>query len=357
MYESDTTPRSGGEEAGPRRGYPWPRRSRTWMIVIPAILVLAAGLAAVWLFFLQDKQASGPPAPVLETQLERPVSGAVIATAWDRPSAVVTAGDRVYVLDTGNNRILDMDRTGAVDAVIGESGESAFLLRGPCDMAVHDGLFYIANTEAGEIAVVSAENNVVLRMPFPVDGAGPRPRPTGVHVTPDGTVYASDWESGRVAIFDANGEFVRYFGEDTVGTFAFTNPTGLTLDADGNLYVAEFSTGGVRKISPQGRQLAVYAILPDNPGVSESTDLVIADNGFLYMADAKRSVVQVFSREARYLGIVGLLDGERIDSPIALLRPWGLAMVGNELFVIDRERGLDIFVIDPAYFTQGATAN
>jgi hypothetical protein len=89
-------------------------------------------------------------------------------------------------------------------------------------------------------------------------------------------------------------------------------------------------------------------------GVSEATDVVIADNGLLFMADNKRSVIHVFSESARYLGIVGLFDASRRDSPGALLRPWGLATDGEELFVIDRQRGQQIYSIDADHFL-GAT--
>ena len=353
--KSETTPDgdgvSGGEERPDSRSESEGGRSSRarrvdFAILAGLVLVLAA---AGWFFFIRDSEPAGPPAPVLEAKIEEPVSGTVIATDWSSPSAVAVDGDHIYVLDTGNNRILSMDHEGAVDNIICETDDCALLLDAPQDMEVVDGLFYVANTEKGQVDVVTNTGAIVRTYKLPVE-PGVAPRATGVHVTQDGTVYVSDWSSGKVAIFDPDGAFQQYFGEDTVGVFVFTEPTGLTTDSDGNLYVAEFSLGMVRKISPIGRELGTFSMMGGVTTASEVADVIIADSGLVYLADNKRSVVHVFSRAARYLGIVGLLDGSRMDSPLALLRPQGLDSAGDQLYVIDAKRGLEIFTIDPAFY-------
>jgi len=337
--ESDATP---DEEVFSKR-----RLRGRWVDVgIIAVVVL---VAAGWFFFIRDGEPSGPPTPILETVIETPLSGVVDATDWSLPSAVAVDGDRIYVLDTGNNRILSMDHEGVVDNIICETDDCALLLDGPQDMEYLGGLFYVANTEKGQVDVVDAAGTIIRTYELPVE-PGVFPRATGVTVAKDGSVYVSDWTSGRVAIFEPDGAFRLFFGEDTVGIFEFTDPTGLMLDDDGNLYVAEFSLGLVRKISPIGRELAIFSMMGGITTVSEASDLVIDDNGFLYLADSKRSVVHVFSRAARYLGVVGLVDGSRIDSPLALRRPQGLDAAGDQIFVIDARRGLQIYRIDPGYF-------
>jgi len=324
------------------------RRSRgRWFDA--AIVVVVVLVAAGWFFFIRDGEPEGPPAPILATVIETPISGAVDVTDWSSPSAVAVDGDRVYILDTGNNRILSMDHEGVVDNIICETDDCALLLDAPQDMEYRDGLFYVANTEKGQVDVVDAAGTIIRTYELPA-GEGVLPRATGVHVAPDGVVYVSDGTSGKVAMFEPDGAFRQFFGEDTVGVVEFTGPTGLTLDDEGNLYVAEFSLGLVRKISPIGRELAIFSMMGGITTASEAADLVIDANGFVYMADYKRSVVHVFSRAARYLGIVGLVDGSRSDSPLALRRPQGLDAAGDQIYVIDAKRGLQIYTIDPDYF-------
>jgi DNA-binding beta-propeller fold protein YncE len=191
-------------------------------------------------------------------------------------------------------------------------------------------------------------------MEFPAEGAAART--TGIYVTDDGSAYVSDATSGRVGIFGPDGEFQSFFGESGgPGALTFSQPAGLTVDSAGNLYVAEFAVGRVQKVSPIGRQLIMFEMLPGVTTISEATDVVIGDNGFLYMADAKRSMVRVFAESGDYRGIVGLLDGTRVDSPAALLEPYGLDIQGDTLTVIDRERGQLIFRINPEYFEEDRT--
>ncbi len=322
------------------------RSKAPWIAVgLGVVLLLGAG----WFFFLRDTGPDGPPAPVLETLIEAPASWAVVATDWVNPSAISVDGDRIYVLDTGNNRILSMDAEGVVDRIICETDDCALLLDAPEDMEYHDGLFYVANTEKGRVDVVTFDGTLERSYELPVE-PGVLPRATGVHVAPDGTVYVADGTSGKIAVFDPDGEFTMYFGADTVGEFVFTDPTGIDTDDDGNLYVAEYSLGRVRKIAPIGRELATFWMIPGETKVSEAADVVVADDGMVYMADFKRSVVQVFSVGARHLGILGLIDASRVDSPISLLRPAGVDTEGDQVFVIDWKRGLQIYTVDPEYF-------
>lgn len=326
------------------------RRSRRRLVDIGVVAAVVAVVAAGWFLFIREEEPEGPPAPVLNAIIREPVAGAVDVTPWSSPSAVAVDGERIYVLDTGNNRILSMDRQGAVDNIICETDDCAFLLDGPMDMEYRDGLFYVANTEAGEVDTVDRDGAIHQRYLLPRNGDEP-PRATGVYVAPDGTVYASDGTSGRIAIFDSNGTFRQYFGEDTVGVFEFADPTGLTFDDDGNLYIAESSLGMARKISPIGRELATFSMMGGPTLASVATDVDLDDQGFVYLADSKRSVVHVFSRGAGNVGVLGLYDYSRIDTPTITRRPVGLATDGEQVFIMDLELGVVIYTVDTDYYT------
>ncbi len=328
------------------------RRPSGLFVVGTASIVLVMG-ALVW-FLVLNRGSDGPSPPVLKTVAEEPISGSAITTRWSAPSAIALDGEWVHVLDTGNNRILTMDREGVVDQIICETGECTFLLEAPQDMEVHNGLFYVANTDRGQVDVIDNTGAVVRTYQLPAGEAEP-PRATGVYVAEDGSVFVSDWVSGKVAIFEPGGTFRQYFGADTIGEFEFAGPTGLTVDQEGNLYVAEFDAGRVQKISPAGRHLATFWMVPGSTQVSQITDVVISESGLLFASDNKRSLVHVFSASARYLGIIGLFDATRIDSPGALLRPYGLAVSGDQIFVIDQQRGYQVYSIDPEYFLLNAS--
>lgn len=119
----------------------------------------------------------------------------------------------MYVLDTGNNRILSSDGLGVVDAIICETDDCSFALASPEDMEFHDGLFYVANTERGTVEVIDPSGSVRLTMELPVDDGAATPRSAGIYVAADGTAYVSDATSGLIAIFGPDGQFQNYSGE------------------------------------------------------------------------------------------------------------------------------------------------
>ena len=90
---------------------------------------------------------------------------------------------------------------------------------------------------------------------------------------------------------------------------------------------------------------------PDNPDVSIATDVAVADDGTVFFADARRNIVQVFSQEGRYLGILGLADATRRDSPGVLAAPVGLHIDSDRLYIMDSGNGLFVFEFHSGFWT------
>ncbi|WP_158289365.1 NHL repeat-containing protein [Paenibacillus flagellatus] len=105
----------------------------------------------------------------------------------------VDANDRLYVADTGNNRIVQLDANG---------------------------------------------NTVRVIQP---DGEGKLNEPNGVFVRPDGTIYVADTKNERIAVFDAEGRFrkaIRRPQSPIIPPNFVYQPTKLAVDERGYLYVA-----------------------------------------------------------------------------------------------------------------------
>ncbi|MEF3309665.1 hypothetical protein PV433_12260 [Paenibacillus sp. GYB004] len=105
----------------------------------------------------------------------------------------IDAKDRLFVADTGNNRIVQMDLRGETRRVIQP------------------------------------------------EGAGKLNEPGGVFVSPDGTIYVADTKNKRIAVFDETGGFLRSIGRPQAPMippdFVF-EPTKLVVDERGYMYVA-----------------------------------------------------------------------------------------------------------------------
>lgn len=122
----------------------------------------------------------------------------------------ITADDRVYVADTGNNRIVELDGRGKFVRSIGDA-----------------------------------------------DGDGMLNRPQGVFATPDGRVYVADSDNNRVAVFAANGRFERAFAKPESPLLPkeyFFVPSKIVVDDRGVMYiVVKDSYQGLLRLSPDGK--------------------------------------------------------------------------------------------------------
>lgn len=125
----------------------------------------------------------------------------------------VDAGDEIYIADTDNNRIVHLDKTGALKRILD---------------------------------VPDSKLN----------------KPRGVYVDRDGTVYIADTGNKRIVKLDRDGKFVREFDRPKSkyinDTFQY-EPTNMVVDDRGFLYVISGgSYQGVLQLDPEGKFYGFY---------------------------------------------------------------------------------------------------
>lgn len=151
------------------------------------------------------------------------------------PRTLTVGPDGVRVIaDTGNNRIVVLDRDGNFVRAFGSTcrlGEGA--ASGCLDpdgdggpLALGDGQFY---------------------------------EPWGVAVNADGRIFVADTWNGRIQVFDNEGRFVTKWGVfsstggELTDAFALFGPRGLAMGNDGNLLVADTGNKRIIKFTPDGQ--------------------------------------------------------------------------------------------------------
>ena len=149
-----------------------------------------------------------------------------------RTLAIGADGARV-IADTGNNRLVVLDRDGNFVRAFGSTcrlGEGA---AGGCldpdgagPLALGDGQFY---------------------------------EPWGVAVGADGKIFVADTWNGRIQVFDSEGRFVTKWGAfsstggELTDAFALFGPRGLAIANDGNLLVADTGNKRIIKFTTDGQ--------------------------------------------------------------------------------------------------------
>ena len=217
-------------------------------------------------------------------------------TGLDSPRDVALSEEgRVYVADTGNDRIVVFDRTGQRAGTIGHSGSEPGALKSP-----------------GSVAVGS-----------------------------DGRLYVADTGNDRVQVFAPGGILLYAFGQSGKQPGAFDSPSKVAVDLSDDIYVIDRSGRRLQKFDPQARLLASVDL--EERFHIRAVDVAIDPFGFAYLLDEDQGILVELDSHGQFSGRLG----SRGDGPGQFLKPRGLGLAPDGmLFVVDTgNKRLDRFVL------------
>jgi len=162
----------------------------------------------------------------------------------------VAADGTLYVADTGNHRIVQINTNGEVLNSWGSFADSATMEGGappgtfyePWSVAIGtDGSVFVADTWNHRIQKFTPDGRFLTQ--WGVFGQaetsdafwGPR----DIAIDSDGQVYITDTGNKRVVVFDENGNYITEFGGAGLLPGQFDEPVGIAVDEAGLVYVAD----------------------------------------------------------------------------------------------------------------------
>ncbi|WP_144027101.1 hypothetical protein [Paenibacillus sp. FSL R7-0273] len=142
--------------------------------------------------------------------------GSTAAGALKNPESLFIAeDDTLYIVDTGNSRIIHLDKNGEPIKIIGDA-----------------------------------------------EGGGKLQEPKGIFVKPDGTVYVADTKNQRIAVFNPEGGYVQEFPKPDstlLGANFSYSPSKLIVDKRNYMYVvSDGNTQGLMQIDSTGKFKGFY---------------------------------------------------------------------------------------------------
>ena len=330
------------------------------MIAAVVLFVVLIALLAYLLYLLRTQPATaGSRAahaglqPVLV--LEGPGKGSLPRFKHPMSAAWGPKG-RIYVADTGNNRVVVFNQRGDFLFEFGSFGIAKPLpgttatwkpgsLDYPTGIAVDksDGTVYVADFYNNTIEVFDSQGKFLRNFPDPnkvVGHGGSGINGEGIAVTDvavaNGRVYATD--AFQVLVFDRAGKLLQQFGRPGAGPGDLDRPNGITSAGDGSVIVADsnhsrlirFSEGG-RVLATIGRQVRVLSSPTTNPFILPR-GLAALDDGSIIVADPLAMQLVRIGKDGKVVATYG----ERGLSPAQLNFANDVDANGRLLVVADR---------------------
>jgi len=181
--------------------------------------------------------------------------------------AVDAKGD-IYVANRGNHPLMEFAPNGSY---MGSIGDGFPLFAAPHAVRIDP---------RGNLWYIDAENNLVIKfdperriqlvlgrrsepwtwLTHVVQHAPPPPdsfyQPTDVTWGPDGSIFVTDgYGNSRVVKFDKDGRLVKYWGDRGTGPGQFHTPHNIVIDNEGHLYVADRSNSRIEVFDTDGKFL------------------------------------------------------------------------------------------------------
>ena len=137
---------------------------------------------------------------------------------------VTIYGDRLFIPDFTNHRVLTFNTSGELTQTIGGPGGGPGQFRGPTAVAVYNNELFITDHFNDRVQVFSVNGQYNRELPRDqVRG------PDDILITPDGEVLIADSWNNRVAIFNTSGDLLHRL--DVPG------PYGLAINTNSELLV------------------------------------------------------------------------------------------------------------------------
>jgi len=313
-------------------------------------------------FSKQDKIDRTPLKLVLE-------KSKVPETLLSFPGKVIANGERLFISDSDNNRIIITDLDGNVTEVIGSKEEGtqdgAFdqaSFNKPQGMALDGDLLYIADTENHLIRLADLKNKIVKT----IAGTGQQARGLGGKALE--TPLNSPWDfvlvgdkfyiamagTHQIWVMDLKNNYVQpYAGSGREGRIdgklmesALAQPSGITTDGK-RLYVADSEVSSIRSIDLDEKNVETVVGLDlfefgDVDGKGREVRLqhplgVLYHDGKIYVADTYNHKIKIVDPKAKtsqtFLGTGK--PGHTDESSPSFYEPSGLAISGNKLYIAD----------------------
>jgi uncharacterized protein (TIGR03437 family) len=278
---------------------------------------------------------------------------ATSATLNSPSSVAVDSNGNVYIADTANNVVRQVNTSGIINTFAGNnsmgpgySGDGGAATNGMLDAPTG-----VAVDSSGNVYMTDSVNNLVRKVSggnfSTIIGIGATGQsldhPNGLVVDSKGAVYVSDtshrvlkYANGALSTFAGTGN-VGYSGDNGPATKAvLNNPVGLAVDGAGNIYIADANQFRIRMVNTSGIISTVagsghVGYVGDggpalNAYLNFPNGVCLDSAGNMYIADTANNVIRMVTVPAPAIAANGVVSSA---SFLPQLAPGALASIAG----------------------------
>ncbi len=278
---------------------------------------------------LFDPAAPGAP-EIVEASL--PGLARSVYAGLNQPRGIAAGADgRIYVAETGNQRLLILSATGELLQTV--TGGSAPFSE-PFDVAIAaQGRVYVLDAAAGQVAIFTAEGDFEAYLPADTTLVE---RSRGIHVDANGHIWLAHTPAGRAVELDENGGLLQ---DIPVWPADGAQPVDVVTGTNGMLFVTDAGLHKLISYAADGRRLLAWDIAVANS--IDGSHLAAGPDGFLYMTEPELSRIVKLTPQGERAGswtVTG--NNGALVKPIGITvdpagRIWFADVAGGQIFVLE----------------------
>lgn len=161
-----------------------------------------------------------------------------INKGFGRPTGLQIIGDKLFIVDTGQNKIFMFDLEGKYISEFGKRGNGPGEFNYPVQLSGSNTLF-VVDALNYRVQNIELAGNFISEFGKVGNAAGSFANPKSIAIDSDKNIYVTDALMDNFQIFNDKGELLLVVGSKGINDGEFMNPSGITIDKNDTIYIVD----------------------------------------------------------------------------------------------------------------------